>query len=242
MRRLARACFWPIVAVAFLLSAVQPAQAVLVLCTAQSSAIDTVVTQNSGVYHYQFTLTNTSQCGAGMGSPVIVDFELPLLSAESVYNITSPGSWDYQIYSSAQFSSQFGIANPFASPYVLHWYDTLSHPSENGLTPANLSESIVPIGFEAAYQRTDVYENSATGFSFYSLTGPVAGPYESSWLTSGRTPGDPPVPGSPVSGALGGAGLPSLSPDEESVPEPAAFLLVAAGLGVLSLRRWKQRS
>ena len=57
-------------------------------------AIDTVVTQNSGVYHYQFTLTNTSQCGAGMGSPVIVDFELPLLSAESVYNITSPGSWD----------------------------------------------------------------------------------------------------------------------------------------------------
>ena len=240
MRRFEIRCFWPVVVAALLLLAVQPASAIILLC-APASTVDSTVISNAGIYGYQFKLTNTSQC-TGQGSPVIVDFELPLLSAESVYNITSPGSWDYQIYSSAQFSSQFGIANPFASPYVLHWYDTLSHPSENGLTPANLSESIVPIGFEAAYQRTDVYENSATGFSFYSLTGPVAGPYESSWLTSGRTPGDPPVPGSPVSGALGGAGLPSLSPDEESVPEPAAFLLVAAGLGVLSLRRWKQRS
>ena len=233
MRRFEMRCFWPVVVVAFLLLAVQPALAAIVLCTA-TSTVDSNVTPISGAYQYQFTLTNTSPC-TGQGSPVIVDFELPLQSLDSVYNIVSPAYWTYQILTSAQFFSDFGISNPFASDYVLHWNDLLSHPSESGLTEANLSESIVPTGFEAAYLRTDVYENSAS-FGFTSLMGPIAGPYESSWLRSNRTPGDPPEPGnapsvaSPVEGGVGGAGLPPFSPT--GVPEPVSLVLAALGLGL----------
>ena len=230
MRRFEMRCFWPVVVVAFLLLAVQPALAAIVLCTA-TSTVDSNVTPISGAYQYQFTLTNTSPC-TGQGSPVMVDFELPLQSPESVSSIVSPAYWTYQILTSAQFFSDFGISNPFASDYVLHWNDLLSHPSESGLTEANLSESIVPTGFEAAYLRTDVYENSASGFGFSSLMGPIAGPYESSWLTTGRTPGDPPLPGSPVQSGVGGTGgLPPFSP-VDNVPEPVNLVLAALGLAL----------
>jgi hypothetical protein len=228
MRRSEMRCLWPVVVAALLLLAVQPALAAIVLCS-PASTVDSNVISNSGVYQYQFTVTNTSQC-TGQGSPVMVDFELPLQSPESVSSIVSPGYWSYEILTSAEFFSDFGITNPFASDYVLHWYDTLAHPSENGLTPANLSESIVPIGFEVAYQRTDVYENSASGFGFSSLMGPIAGPYESSWLTTNRLPGDPPLPGNPTIGGVGAPGLPPFSPS--GVPEPVSLVLAALGLGL----------
>jgi hypothetical protein len=105
-----------------LLLAVQPASAAIVLCTG-TSAVDSNVISNAGIYGYQFTLINTSQC-SGQGSPVIVDFELPLQSLGSVSSIVSPQDWSYQILSSAEFFTDFGISNPFASAYVLHWYDT----------------------------------------------------------------------------------------------------------------------
>jgi hypothetical protein len=141
---------------------------------------------------------------------MIIDFEVPLQSQDSVSNITSPESWTYNILTSAEFESQFGVANPFGSAYILHWYDTVAVNTD---PPASWQKSIVPTGFSAYYNSdvytADVYEDWAL-FGFDSLSGPVDGPYESSWSDSGRKPGDPPLP--LQHGAVTGSGLPPYMP------------------------------
>ena len=58
------------------------------ICSPATSSIGTAVTAPTGVYEYTFTLTNTSDCSAGsygfFNWPVIVDFEVPLLSSASI--------------------------------------------------------------------------------------------------------------------------------------------------------------
>jgi hypothetical protein len=226
-------CSWSVVVTVLLLLAAYPARAATVVCYPTSSVVS-AMSINAGVYEYGFILTNTSECsGGGQQWPMIIDFEVPLQSPDSVDNITSPGSWSYSILSSADFESQFGIVNPFGSPYVLHWYDTLAVDTD---PPASWQKSIVPAGFAAYYNSSvytaDVYEDSAV-FGFDSLSGPVDGPYESSWSNSGRKPGDPPLP--LQYGAVTGSGLPPFSPSS-TAPEPNSWLLLGtalAGLGMV---------
>jgi hypothetical protein len=240
LRRFESRCSGLAAAAAFLLLAAYPAQAITVACYPTSSVVS-AMTINAGVYQYGFTLTNTSQCtGGGQQWPMIIDFEVPLLSPDSVGHITSPDSWSYTILTSSQFESQFGIANPFGSPYVLHWYDTLAVETD---PPASWQKSIVPTGFAAYYNSgaytANVYENSAL-FGFDSLSGPVNGPYESSWSDSGRKPGDPPLP--LEYGAVTGSGLPPFSPSSpSSAPEPGTCILFAGGLVALAVSRRRGR-
>ena len=158
---------------------------------------------------------------------------MPLQSQDSVSNIVSPGSWSYNILTSAQFESQFKITNPFGSPYVLHWYDTVAVVTD---PPASWQKSIVPAGFATYYNSgaytADVYENSAL-FGFDSSSAPVDGPYESSWSDSGRKPGDPPLP--LHYDAVTGSGLPPF--EASSVPEPGTCFLLAGGLVALAVTR-----
>lgn len=230
---------WPVMVAGLLLFAVHPALASVtqsLVCNPALASLGTATTLSSGVYHYSFTLTNASVCASDdFNWPVIVDFELPLLSPDSISNISSPGSWAYQILSSADFEKTLGIDNPFGSPYVLHWYDIPPQDS-----PA-WQEGIVPLGFSNHYSfnnyTVNVYENSAS-FAFDSLMSPENGPYESSWLTSGRQPGDPPLPGAPVEGV--GAGLPPFSPS--AIPEPSGLLLLASVLVAFGLVTIQRRS
>ena len=229
-------CSWAVVVTVLLLLAALPGRAATVACFPTSSVVS-AMTMPAGVYQYEFTLTNTSDCsGGGQQWPMIIDFEVPLLSPDSVSNIKSPDSWSYNILTSAEFQSRFGIANPFGSPYVLHWYDTLAVDTA---PPASWQKSIVPTGFAAYYNSSvytaNVYENSAL-FGFDSLSGPVNGPYESSWLDSGRKPGDPPLP--LQYGAVTGSGLPPFSPSSpSSAPEPGTCFLFAGGLVALVVSR-----
>ena len=222
-------CSWSVVVTVLLLLAAHPGRAATVACFPTSSVVS-AMSINAGVYQYGFTLTNTSDCsGGGQQWPMIIDFEVPLRSPDSVDNITSPNSWSYSILTSAEFESQFGIANPFGSPYVLHWYDTVAVVTN---PPASWQKSIVPAGFAGYYNSSaytaDVYEDSAV-FGFDSLSGPVDGPYESSWSDSGRKPGDPPLP--LKYGAVTGSGLPSFSPSPTSTaPEPNSWLLLGTAL------------
>jgi hypothetical protein len=231
---------------AFFLLAVQPALASTTtnqICSPATSSVGTAMTMPSGVYEYAFTLTNTSDCSANsfdfFNWPVIVDFEVPLLSPNSIGNIQEPYGWTYEILTAAEFSSEFGMDNPFGSQYVLHWYDT---EDTGDVDVIDWEEGIVPVGFTAHYSYNNftdvhVYEDSAV-FSFDSSMPPVAGPYESSWLDSGRQPGDPPLPLAPEDGS--GLDMLPFAPGQGNIPEPGSLFLVGCGLvGLAMVRRHK---
>jgi len=61
MRRFESRCSCLSAVAAFLLLAAYPAQAATVACYPTSSVVS-AMTMNAGVYHYGFSLTNTSDC------------------------------------------------------------------------------------------------------------------------------------------------------------------------------------
>lgn len=79
----------------------------------RSSFVSSEVTEEEGVFTYNFTVHNTTPFCFGSGEgcldpetseffedrrePIIVDWELPLFSLSGIENIMSPWGWDYEI-------------------------------------------------------------------------------------------------------------------------------------------------
>ena len=217
-----------------------------------TSRVDATVTPDAGGFRYDFTVFNTSFGGvatgvnssgdvsaAGVGIPVIVDWELPLFSLDDVdmNSIQSPSGWNFEILTPPYTSSQNGNVwntydadtdplldplqggdpnlygpNPQAfenPPYVLHWFDDFTSSGGAG--------GIFP-------------NNFLSGFSFVSEFSSQNAPYLASWSDFPPRGGDPPIPGS-------GFGSPN-SPARQAaqgVPEPSTIvLLVMAGSSLLA--------
>ncbi len=208
-----------------------------------SSRVDATVTLTSGgQYRYSFTVVNTSFGLSQLdGVPVIMDWELPLFSLDDldVDSITSPEGWIHQIvtpplppsfwnYSAANDPlldpGQGGDPNLYGPnpqvfenpPFVLHWFT--HDPETYGIFPGS----------------------SLDGFGFLSSYSAFNAPYLASWVDLPPRGGDPPIPGSAFGTPLSPA---RLGAQQFLVPEPASFLLLAIGGGMLLVycRRRKAR-
>lgn len=207
----------------------------------RTSEVSTVVTANpDGTYTYNYTVRNTSPAPQWIGDievwPTIIDYEVPLDDPSVVWNILSPSGWGYEFISYDEYRMRFGEPNPFASPWVLHWYTggVAYDVPENVFATAIVGfMPIVPSGYNERFG-TDYYEPQTDGFIFTSNLSPVSGPYLASWRDDFRNIGDPPLPG----GTVGGGGTPPFNP----VPEPSTWLLFSSGLvGIIGFGKKRLR-
>jgi hypothetical protein len=209
------------------------------LAQPNTSRVDATVTPVGDGFRYDFTVVNTSEggvatFGVGGGTPVIVDWELPLFSLDDidVSSIVSPSGWNFEILTPPYDSSQNGtvwttydadtdpLLDPLQGgdpdlygpnpqvfenpPYVLHWFNVCC--GSGGAGP------IFPGQF-------------LSGFSFESEYSSQNAPYMASWSTFPPRGGDPPIPGS----AFGSPNSPARMA-AQGIPEPSSLvLLVMAG-------------
>ena len=205
----------------------QPALGVIILPD-YSSRVDATVSPSNGQFSYQFEVFNTTR-GVGIsqiaGTPVIIDWELPLFSLNDieVSSIVSPLGWQHEVvahpnapsfwnYSAATDPlldpSQGGDPNLYGPnpqafenpPYVLHWFT--EDPENYGIFPGN----------------------SLSGFGFLSDYAPFNAPYLASWVELPPRGGDPPIPGQAFGTPLSPARL-----SAQSVPAPSTALLGVLG-------------
>jgi hypothetical protein len=202
-----------------------------------TSRVDATVTPDNGRFRYEFTVHNTSS-GIGKGTPVIVDWELPLFSLTDIDigSIEDPFGWSFEILTPPYASTQNGTVwtaydpatdplldpnqggdpnlygpNPQVfdnPPYVLHWYEDGSASGGAGIFP----------------------QQFLSGFAFVSDYSSRNAPYMASWNFFPPAGGDPPIPnqgfGSPDSPARQAA---------QGIPEPASVVLfVMAGVSLLA--------
>jgi len=205
-----------------------------------SSRVDATITPSGAQFMYAFEVFNTSGGGGEVGTaqffgtPVIMDWELPLFSLSDldVNSIVSPLGWQHEIVSPHTAPPSFwnyvaaddplldpgqgGDPNLYGPnphvfenpPFVLHWFT--DDPETYGIFPGN----------------------SLGGFGFLSDFSPLNAPYLASWVDLPPRGGDPPIPGS----AFGTPNSPARQIAQQ--PEPSTILLAAmCGLGLMVMRR-----
>ena len=213
-----------------------------------ASHVDSVITENAGVFTYNYTVFNDSTDpygGEGEGGEfLLVDWELPFFEnpANVIFNIQSPDGWEFEILEGVDDSSEYyNNPNGFYGDY--QWdYDPNNDPfAANYDQPA---ESYVDPPFILHWYTVDVPDSSPDnpifplesldGFSFDTLVSEdVNVPYLASFFFEPPIQGDPPSPGG------SGFGVPRTVPQVQTgVPEPltSSFSILAAA-GMLSYLR-----
>lgn len=238
----------------------------------RSSRVDSTVTApgepgnfSDDLFLYEFTLFNTStevETG-GTRNAFIVDWELPLFSLNGIDidNIASPEGWTFEIIDIEgnivinEVGDDDGFSSVYANgegPYGFYdWdYDPATDPAliadsdvyggtEDQFRPENFGNKLILHWFDdpddGNHSLGPPFDgvSSLDGFSFLAADGSTNVPYLASWDQEDPTAGDPPTPGS--------AGLGT--PNNASVPEPAAIGLFATGLlGLLGIRRRRKKA
>jgi hypothetical protein len=181
------------------------------ICVANTGVYDYSVTQAGATWNYDFAVQNG--CNPGHQS-LLTNFYIPYFADAGIANIMVPGpnsstsppiTWTYSIDPG---NNLFGL--PGAG--VINFQITSTTSVGTGNLPG--------IGYWGQ-----------SGFSFTSTYAPVKGPYAilqtayNGGLYNGTTLlfGDPSIPGSPQ----------TIAALASSVPEPAAFALLAIGLCLL---------
>ncbi|MBI3455598.1 MAG: PEP-CTERM sorting domain-containing protein [Candidatus Rokubacteria bacterium] len=215
---------------------------------AYSSRVDATVTQPGGPgtpFLYGFTVVNTTPSGAGPPTPLIVDWELPIFAASDVFDITSPSGWNAEVIADPTNPATMTdfYNNPSGAYGQYNWnYDPATDPllaADPGLYGPNPGAFENPPFIIHWVTNPDFIESpifpddSLSGFGFMSDFGGTNAPYLTSWFFLPPVGGDPPIPGQqqfafPNSSAFQAT---------QGVPEPASLLLMAAGAGILLLRR-----
>jgi hypothetical protein len=219
-----------------------------------SAVLDDVTDNGNGTWTYDFTVCNTSDAfGAELFSrrdtQVIRDWELPFFGDDlgtdeaGITNVVTPDGWAYGIEEvgvangatgwdgvaawqtpgdpqKAIFDAAYGgeANNPFnTNTHVLHFYTDVIRDEE----------MFAPFGISPG--------DYLSGFGFTADFGPVAAPYQASWIFVPANTGDPQFP-------MLAPNSPSVQRNPNQAPEPASLALAGLGLGAAAgLRRRKKK-
>jgi len=231
-----------------------------------SSRVDATVTPQGNAYSYEFKVVNTTNSGSGAGGEfIIVDWELPLFSANDVVSgsISAPAGWAYELIHPDDTTQTYNNAE---GPYGLYqWdYEAANDPLLNTtpdlygpspgvfdtppwiihwyLTPkCQATESATGLNTGLVCEVYDlsggIWEgNSLTGFGFTSAYSAGNAPYLSSWASLPPVSGDPPIPQQ----GLGSPNSPARQ-EAQGIPAPGALALILAGLAGLGLTHRRGR-
>ncbi|HTA44138.1 MAG TPA: PEP-CTERM sorting domain-containing protein [Bryobacteraceae bacterium] len=204
-----------------LIAVAEPWQA-KAICVASTNISDFSVAPNGPVWTYNFQVTNG--CVPGH-QPLLTDFYVPYFSDAGITNITVPGpsdstnpptTWTFSIEAN---NDLFGLG-PDAGVIDFH-VTSLANVAAN--------ENLPGVGYYGA-----------NGFTFDSPFAPVEGPWailetdydNGLYDTTSLLTGDPSIPGSPDT-------IAALA--QAAAPEPGSVMLLAIGLGLLTIATVRKR-
>jgi len=212
----------------------------------QMHAITSSVTDNGGVYTYDYLVCNLT---SGEGGQRLVDFELPWFDSygdtvgtgNPITSISIPTDWAWEIEMEGTPDANRGWAgdivwNNDGDPQKAH-FDALFSGAANNPFNAHTRVLHFHTGTIEAWPTDGPIEpgGKLSGFSIVSTFGasPVGAPDQSSWTFIPPRTGDPDLP---LGATLGGTEINQAL----SVPEPGTLGLLSIGLAAF-LGQSKQR-
>ena len=215
--------------------------------------VDTVTQIDVSTWKYEFTLTNMamieeSSFGSRFGWLAnLTDYLVPYFNDASISISQVPAGWAWRIDTEDRFNLGHGAQ-------TLHWYSTSfsndiaggrydyqwvpGPKSQDNICSTDSTNPVCFVPVNLVYQRVQTVSGATLGgFSFLSGFSPVKAPFLGGFSGGKWMQGDPALPGSPDTQSAGLTQPVNVS----AVPEPAALVLMAAGLMLLWVKGHRTR-